>query len=65
MVRIFQIVTVIFAAAAGYFFWMDNTDGTFVSAVLAAVSFFLNIRFQIKERKAEREAREQAADVSE
>ena len=64
LIRIFQAATVLFAAIAGYFFWTGNTDGTFVAAVLAASAFFLNIRFQIKERTAERAAREREADAS-
>ena len=51
MERIFQIVAVILAGIAVYFFWRgDNSDGAFVSGVLAAASFFLSIRFQAKER---------------
>jgi len=65
LIRIFQVAAVLFAAMAGYFFWAGNFDGTFVAAVLAASCFFLNIRFQIKERTAERAARDQAADAAE
>lgn len=51
MERIFQIVAVILAGIAAYFLWRgNNSDGAFVSGVLAAVSFFLSMRFQIKER---------------
>ena len=54
--RIFQIVAVILAGIAAYFFWAGNTEGAFVSAVLGCVSFFLSIRFEVKERNREREA---------
>ena len=54
--RVFQIVAVILAGIAAYFLWVGNTEGAFVSAVLGCVSFFLNIRFQVKERNAAREA---------
>jgi hypothetical protein len=54
--RIFQIVAVILAGIAAYFLWNGNSDGAFVSAVLGCVSFFLSIRFQVKERNREREA---------
>ena len=50
MERIFQIVAVILAGIAAYFFWQGNADGAFVSGVLGAVSFFLSVRFQVKER---------------
>ena len=58
--RIFQIVAVILAGIAAYFFWVGNTEGAFVSAVLGCVAFFLSIRFQVKERNREREAEKQA-----
>jgi hypothetical protein len=63
LIRIFQIAAVIFAALAGYFFWSGNSDGAFVAAVLAACSFFLNIRFQIKGRNDERAERQKAAEA--
>ena len=50
MERIFQILAVILAGVAAYFFWAANNDRAFVSAVLGCVSFFLSIRFQLKER---------------
>jgi hypothetical protein len=61
--RIFQITSVLLAAAAGYLFWIGQRDYTFVAAVLACTAFFLSIRFQVKERNKVREAeRELAAD---
>jgi hypothetical protein len=61
MERFFQIASVVIAAAAGYFFWIGNSDYTFVAIVLACLSFFLSIRFQVKERNrvraADRDAR--------
>ena len=65
IIRIFQVLSVLFAAAAAYFLWHDNVDGAFVSAVIGAVCFFLIIRFQVKGRLAEREAERQAAESSE
>ncbi|MCA1589372.1 MAG: hypothetical protein LC734_03070 [Acidobacteria bacterium] len=56
MERVFQIVAVILAGAAAYFLWSGNSDGAFISVVLGAVSFFLSIRFQVKERNRNREA---------
>lgn len=60
--RIFQIVAVILAGIAAYFLWSGNKDGAFVSAVLGSVSFFLSIRFQVKERNLEREAERAESD---
>lgn len=54
--RIFQIVAVILAGIAAYFLWNGNSDGAFISAVLGCVSFFLSVRFQVKERNQIREA---------
>ena len=56
MERIFQIVAVVVAGVAAYFFWAGNKDGAFVSIVLASVAFFLSVRFQVKERNRLREA---------
>lgn len=55
MERIFQILAAILAGIAAFFLWKGNTDGAFVAAVLGAVSFFLSIRFQVKERMKQRE----------
>jgi len=55
MERIFQILAVILAGVAAFFLWKGNGDGAFVSAVLGAVSFFLSVRFQVKERNRLRE----------
>ena len=56
MERLFQILAVILAVVAAYFLWAGNRDAFFASAVFAAVSFFLSIRFQVKERNRIREA---------
>lgn len=58
MERVFQIVAVILAGIAAYFFWQGNADGAFVSGVLGTVSFFLSVRFQAKQRNNQREAEE-------
>jgi len=51
----FKILSVVFIGIAAYFLWSGSKDGTFVSAVLGAVCFFLSVRFQIVERKKQRE----------
>ncbi len=61
MDRVFQIVAVIFAGIAAYFMWSGNNDGAFVSAVLGCVSFFLSIRFQVKDRNQARKMENQQA----
>lgn len=65
MVRIFQVLAVILAGIAAWFFWKDNTDGVFAAAVLGVVSFFLSLRFQVKARLKEREAARPEPDESE
>ena len=51
---LFKIVAAGLIVAAAYFYWTGNTDGMFVSLVLAAVSFLLSLRFQIKARMRQR-----------
>jgi len=53
IIRVFQVLSVIFAAAAAYFWWADNFDFAFAGVVVAACSFFLSIRFQAATRKKE------------
>ena len=60
--RVFQIISVLLAAAAGYLFWIGQRDYTFVAAVLACAAFFLSVRFQVKERNKIREAERELAD---
>ncbi|MGE3466448.1 MAG: hypothetical protein AB7J13_05895 [Pyrinomonadaceae bacterium] len=62
MVIFFQILAVVLAMVAAYFWWQGDIDGMFLSAVAGAVSFFLSIRFQVKARIAEREAAAAIAD---
>ena len=62
MDRVFQVAAVILAGAAGYFLWIGNKEGAFVSAVLGCVSFFLSVRAQVKERNRQREE-EQKAEI--
>jgi hypothetical protein len=55
MERLFQILAVILAGIAAFFWWKGSNDALFVAAVLGAVCFFLSIRFQVKERLKQRE----------
>lgn len=52
---IFQIVAVIFFGVAAYFLWRGNYEMLFVFSVVSSVCYFLNYRFQIKERLRIRE----------
>lgn len=63
MERLFQILAVVLAAVAGVLFWLGNTDGLFVAAVLGAVCFFLSIRFQVKERVKQRQADDASEEI--
>ncbi len=47
----FKILAVILGGVAAYFLWQGfPADYIFAAAVFAAVSFFISMRFQIKER---------------
>ena len=55
MVRVFQIVAVIFFVVAAYFLWTgDDKDYVFVAAVFAVAAGFLSYRFRVKARIKER-----------
>ena len=60
--RLFQALAIVVAAAAGFFLWRVQTDAAFVTGVLAAVSYFISLRIQIKERLAQRSADEAEDD---
>ena len=53
--KIFSDLAVILIGVAASFLYQGNTDGVFVTAVLGAVSFFLSVRFQVKERLKKKE----------
>lgn len=55
MERFFQVAAVILAGIAAYFLWNGNSESAFVAVIFGAVSFFLSVRFQVKERLRERE----------
>ncbi|MDQ2747591.1 MAG: hypothetical protein M3T96_10060 [Acidobacteriota bacterium] len=63
--KVFQTAAVILVGVAAFFLWKNNNDGLFVAAVGGAVSFFLSIRFQVKDRLSEREKAQLAADQTE
>jgi len=55
MDRVFQIIAIGLAGLAAYFLWAGSADAAFAAAVLGSVSFFLSVRFQVKERNRIRE----------
>ena len=55
-ILLFQVLAVALGAAAVFFLWQWDTEKMFVSGVLAAVSFLLSMRFQIKARIKERDS---------
>ena len=57
--RIIAFVVFVIGIVAAFFLWNKNGDGAFVAGVLGAVSFFLSIRFQVKERNRQRELAEE------
>lgn len=59
--RTFQVSAAILAAAAVYLLWIGKSDAAFVAAVAGSVSFFFNIRTQVKERNRIREKERAAA----
>lgn len=65
MERLFQILAVILAGIAAFFYWKGNIDGLYLAAVAGAVSFFLSVRFQVKERNKIRESQRIAAEAME
>jgi hypothetical protein len=58
MHRIFQVLAVVLVGVAAFSLYRGDTDTAFETGVLAACSFFLSYRFQIKDRIAERETLE-------
>lgn len=52
----FRLLAIVFTAAAAFFLWRWQTDAMFVTAVLGAVSFFLSIRMQVRDRLKRRAA---------
>lgn len=62
---VFQLLAVALAGVTVYFLYTGNRDAGFISAVLACVAFFLNVRFQAKARNAIREAERESARAAE
>lgn len=61
----FRILAVILAGIAAYFLWNASSESAFVSAVFGAVSFFLSVRFQVKNRLNERESEREREETAE
>lgn len=65
MERLFQILAVILVGLAAFLYWKGSMDGLYLATVAACVSFFLSVRFQVKERNKAREAELAAAEMLE
>jgi hypothetical protein len=59
---LFKVLAVILLGVAAVFLWQKNWDAVFVAAVLSAVCYFLNMRFQIKARINRRKLEEKETD---
>jgi hypothetical protein len=60
MVRVFQIVAVVFAGIAAYFLWTGgDKDYVFVASVFAIAAGLLSYRFRLKARIKKREDAEE------
>lgn len=60
MELVFRILAVVLAGIAAFFLiWRNDAETAFIVAVLGAVSFFLSVRFQVKERLKRRDAETQ------
>ena len=46
----FQILAVILAGIAAYFYWIGESERTLVTGNFAACSFFISYRFRVKAR---------------
>ena len=62
LIRAFQVLAVVLIGLAAYFFSRGDMDAAFVAGVLAICAFFLNLRFQIKQRIDARYQAEQEED---
>lgn len=63
MIKLFQILAVVLAGVAAFFWWQGSSDAAFAAGVCAAASYFLSMRFQIKARVQQAEAEKEAAAV--
>lgn len=50
MIKGFQIFAVVLALIGAYLAWFGDRDWAFIFLVLAACSYFIGMRFQIKAR---------------
>jgi hypothetical protein len=62
---LFKILAVVLLGGAAIFLWQKNWDAFMIVGVLAFCSFFLSLRFQIKERLDKKRQADQAAKAAE
>lgn len=60
MDRIFQVLSAVLVGVAIFFWYRENSDGTFAAVVCAIASFFIAMRIQMKERIRQADAEEAA-----
>ena len=58
----FKILAVILIGIAAFFLWQANYEALFISAILGAVCFFLNVRFEVGARVKERRESEKVEE---
>lgn len=65
MVKLFQILAVIFIGIAAFFLWRGDYEAVFIAAIFGAICFFLSVRFEVGKRVNERvnERREAEKDA--
>lgn len=62
MDRIFQGLSAVLVGVAIFFWYKENSDWTFAAVVCAIASFFIGMRFQMKERIRQADEEEAAAN---
>ena len=62
--RTFTILAFVLLIGAAVAVWKGQPDATFVMGTLAAVTWFVALRFRFKQRRADAEATERRDDAS-
>lgn len=62
--RIFTILAFVLLIVSAVSVWMGRADAAFVLGTLAAVTWFVALRFRFKQNRSEAEATERSDDAS-
>lgn len=65
MIKGFQILAVVLALIGAFMAWSADRDWAFIFLVLAACSYFIGMRFQIKARLPDRSTNEKPPEETE